>query len=160
MAQLKLEQVYVIDADALINIGRWYPRDMKIFEPIWAKLEELVDEELLISHYEVYREVSSGYDYISEWCKKHSRIFKDVDDEQISIFEKVREVYDKNYWDRNITNPNPWADPWIIALAVQNKAIIVTNENKEKPNRIPSVARAFGINSLKPIEFFKEIGIQ
>jgi len=161
MAQLKLFQVYCIDANSLINLKRVYPRSMKVFSPIWEKIEGMIKMDLLVSHFEVYREIKEGNDEISKWATINRKIFKEPDDqEQIRNFEKVKEQYDTDYWERETNADRPWGDPWIIALSMAIKATIVTDENKEKGNRIPSVARQFQIASLNLLEFFKEIGIE
>ena len=167
---LKPNSVYVIDSSALIDLARWYPADMKIFRPIWDKIEELIVNNRLFSHYEVYREITAGSDLMVDWCKDHKEIFQDIDEEQIEILEKVRTFYDQHYWNTHATQTKPWADPWIVCLAVQIKrggklliksnVKIVTQENKTKSNRIPSIAKNFGIKSLNLLEFFRDIGIE
>lgn len=162
---------YVIDSSSIIDLFRWYPPDMEIFKPIWDKIEQIANSGSLVSHYEVYREIEKKSDMANEWCKKHKDIFFDLDEEQVAIFGEVREKYEEDYWNRMVTQPNPWADPWLVALAVQLKrrgellgmgmdVRIITQENKNKRNNIPTIARAFGVKSLKLLEFFKDIGIK
>jgi hypothetical protein len=55
--------------------------------------------------------------------------------------------------------PGPWADPWIIALAICECGIIVTDESN-KPNRIPAIAETLNMNSLGLLDFFKAIGVK
>lgn len=163
-------KVYVIDTSAIVDLFRWYPPDISVFKPIWDKIEKMIGSGILISHYEVYREIEVGDDMAVEWCKKHKKMFIDPDDHQIRIFEKVREAYEKDQWDKKITQPGPWADPWIITLAIQlrerSKILgiqgdvkIITQENKTKRNNIPTIAKNFGIESLKLIEFFRDINL-
>lgn len=159
MTQLKLFTVYCIDMSALVDLKR-YPRDMKIFIPIWEKVENLILNERLISSIEVLREIREGDDELVDWANKHKKMFYDIDNGQIANINKVRRNYDVDYWEREINKDGPWGDPWVIALSISTNAIIVTNENKVKRNRIPFVAKKFGINSLNLLEFFKSIGIE
>lgn len=144
---------------------------MEIFKPIWGKIEQIAKKSVLVSHYEVHREIERRSDMPNEWCKKHRDIFFDLDEEQITILDEVREKYDEDYWNRNVTQPSPWADPWLITLAIQlrrrgemlgmnTEVKIVTQENKTKRNNIPAIAEKFGIESLKLLEFFRDIGIK
>ncbi len=144
---------------------------MKIFKPIWDKIEQIAKGGVLVSHYEVHREIERKSDMAGEWCKDHRDIFFDLDEEQITILDEVREKYDEDYWNRKVTQPNPWADPWLITLAIQlrrrgemlgmnTEVKIVTQENKNKRNNIPAIAKKFGIESLKLLEFFRDIGIK
>lgn len=153
-----LKKTYVIDTSSLINLGKWYPANMRIFQPIWLRIEELVREGNLISHIEVYREISQKDDEIFKWCKKHKEIFlEEYDPKTLKIVETK---YPKDYWDRNsLWSKQPWADPWLIVLAIKNGASIVTDEGREKRTNIPHIASQFGINCLKILEFFKDIGL-
>ena len=160
--QLKLAQmpsVFCIDASALVDLKRWYPDHMKTFTPIWKAIDQLIKRGRLISPLEVQKEISIGNDEIVKWCKNNKIIFKDVDDCQIQEIQNVQDKYDTYYWEREINKTGFWGDPWVIALSICEEAIIVTNENKEKPNRIPAISREFNITSLQLLEFFKEIGI-
>ncbi|MEM3505346.1 MAG: DUF4411 family protein [Archaeoglobaceae archaeon] len=148
---------YVIDASSLIDLKKHYPREMKTFEPIWIRLEQLISEKRLISHSEVYSEIEEKDDELFKWCKRNKKMFKDEYD--FSLLSKVQTFYDRKYWENNVSDTKPWADPWIIVLAIKTKAKIVTQENKKKQNRIPTVAQNFEIVSLNLIEFFKDIGI-
>jgi len=151
--QLRLACVpplYCIDASALIDLGRWYPQNMKVFEPIWEKIESLVIKQRLVSPMEVKKEVSKGTDNIVNWCNKHKKMLKDLDICQAQEMHNVQDKYDPEYW----------ADPWGIALSICEDTVIVTNENKTKPNRIPAIARNFDIKTIDLLEFFKEIGIE
>jgi len=165
MVQLNLfRQVYIIDSSALIDLVRHYPPTIKTFSPIWDKIEGMVGVKLLISHIEVLREVGEGDDDTERWCLQHKKMFLDIDDEQIKNYKKVEKKYDKNHLENKILKKGGWADPWLIALALcyktpDHEAKIVTNENKNKSNNIPAIARKFGIESLNLLEFFKEIGI-
>lgn len=161
MTQLKLSQVYCIDASSLFDLKRWYPKSMITFVPIWDKIESLIRNDILISHVEVLREIKQGNDELIKWANTNRKMFKDSDNlEQILNFEKIKRKYEPQYWENETRGDRPWGDPWIIALSMTIRAIIVTDENKTKPNRIPTIAQQFGINSLNLLEFFKQIGIK
>lgn len=133
---------------------------MKTFMPIWEKLELLAHNELLISHIEVQREIKQGNDELTKWIQKYRQIFKELDGEQLLCFERVRKKYDGKYWENEINKTGGWGDPWLIALSMTNQSIIVTTENKVKPNRIPTIARQVNVKSLNLLEFFNHIGIE
>jgi len=160
MAQLKLSQVYCIDTSSLVDLKRWYPKSMKTFVLIWDKIESLIRKDILISHVEVLREIKQGNDELVKWDTTNKKMFKDPDSEQIRNFEKIKRKYDSQYWENETRGDRPWGDPWIIALSITMDAIIVTDESRTKPNRIPTIAQQFGINSLNLLDFFKQIGIK
>jgi len=159
MPQQRLFPIYCIDTSALINLTRYpgYPKD--IFPAIWEKLEDMIKRDELISHIEVYREIEKRKDPIYQWCKKHKKMFKDVDDCQIKELGKIKPRYDSHYWNTEMNANKPWADPWLIALSICEDAIIVTDE-KNKSNHIPYIATHFNRQCLNLINFFKKIGIK
>jgi len=166
MKQVRLfpVKIYCMDADVLIELKRHYPSTHifskhDLFPAIWEKLEEMVRNGTLISHAEVFREIELGGDELFQWCKQHKSIFKNPDECQLKEFQKVKRKYDRDSWNRNISKPGPWADPWLIALAICEEAILVSNE-RNVPNRIPFIANHLGITCLHLFEFFDEIGVK
>lgn len=162
-ARLFPRQVYCIDTDALINL-KHYPSfhissTYNLFPAIWEKLEDMIRNGTLISHIEVYNELERGKDDIYQWCKTHKNMFKDIDKCQLNVINRVKKKYDKGYWEHNTNKTGPWADPWLIALAICEDALIVTDESN-KPNRIPVIAIHFGIKCLNLFDFFNSIGIK
>jgi hypothetical protein len=113
----------------------------------------------LLSHLEVYKEIEVVKDVIYNWCKNNKKMFRDVDECQIQKLQDVKRQYDSNYWENEINKTSPWADPWLIALSICEKAIIVADE-KKAPNRIPFISAVFGVKCLELLDFFKEIGIK
>lgn len=155
--KLQLSQVYCIDTDSLIELKK-YPID--VFPSVWQKIEAMAKSGDLISHIEVHKEINEGRDEIVDWCKSHRKIFKDVDDCQSSEFKKVQAKYDANVWAMEINKTGPWADPWLIALALCEQQVMVITQEGNKPNKIPFVADLLGVKSLKLIDLFRTIGIK
>jgi hypothetical protein len=158
-------KIYCIDASSIINLFRHHglpypPYRADIFEGLWAKLDQIIKNRGLISHITVFKEVSKRDDDAKKWCQKYNKMFKDIDDCQIEQIEKIKIKYNKSHWDTETNREGPeWADPWIIALAICEDAIIVSDE-KNSPDRIPCIANHFGINTLNLMDFFKDIGLK
>ena len=160
--------VYVIDTSALINMFRWYPPNRQFFRPIWDNVEKLILSRELIAPYEVYREIQHKSDELAHWSRQHKIMFIHPDQDQVLILQNVKKAYDQEYWKREANKTGAWADPWVVTLAIKIKnnplfnseVKVVTDENKIKPNRIPTIAAQFGIDSLNVLEFLWEIGIR
>lgn len=148
-------KIYVIDSSSLINLRIWYQFEKVSFKSVWYTLEELIKFNRLISHFEVYRELCKKDDDLHRWCDKNKMMFKDEYD--MAVLKQVEKKYDKDYWDRNINSNLPWADPWIIVLAIKKNGVIVTDENRNSDNKIPKVAESLGIKSISAPEFIYQI---
>ena len=162
--KIGIERMFVFDTSALIDMKHWYPMD--VFKEIWRKMDLMARNGEIVAPVEVLNEIEKKDDVLKEWCRAHRNMFVDVDDGMVMAFEKVKDEYDENYWETNI-NQEYWADPWVIALALdieiivegrKEHPVIVTSENKTKANRIPTIAKRFGLKSLNVPEFMKEIG--
>jgi len=153
--EVKLE-IYCIDSSSLINLFRHYPRD--IFPSLWEKLDKIIKNGQIISHITVFREISRKDDEIKKWCQNHKSIFKDIDECQINQIREIRKQYSESHWQAGM-NREEWADPWIIALAICEEAIIVSDE-RNSPDRIPYIASRFGITTLNLLDFFRDIRLE
>lgn len=164
-ASLFKTETSCIDASSISNLFRHgglpyppYPRD--IFEGLWVKLEELIQKGQIISHETVLKEIEKRDDEAKRWCYTHKGIFKNVDDCQIEKPPEIRTKYSKSHWEAEINRKGQeWADPWIIALAICEEAIIISDE-VYKPDRIPYIANHFGIRTLNLMDFLREVGLK
>ena len=60
--------IYIIDTSSLIEMKERYPKNN--FPTLWNKVEKLIQDERLITHIEVKKEIEKGDDELKEWIKK------------------------------------------------------------------------------------------
>jgi len=153
--------VYLIDMSSLKELHDRYP--IKLFRSIWQNIDSLIHNGQLHSHIEVYREIkntTNPQDRLLLWSNRNKKIFSGIDDCQIQKIDLIKLKYNPQYWNNKIDRPAPWADPYIIAMAICESGIIITQEHKTKENRIPLIASQFTIRSLNLLEFFDELKIK
>jgi len=153
--------IYIIDTSSLKELHDRYPKNL--FPTIWEHIASLIHTDQLYSHIEVLREIRNtiyAKDKLLLWSNKNKKIFSGMDDCQISKMPLIKSKFNPDYWNNNMNRPAPWADPYLIAMAMCEKGIIVTQEHKTKANRIPPIAKEFGIDSLNLLEFFQELKIK
>ncbi len=156
--------IYIIDTSSLIAVKEKYPSTT--FPSVWRKLEKLCQGGRLIAPFEVLKEIEQGDDELNVWVKKFRSIFIKPDKEQTEI---VKDILSKHPYLAKPQKPGPNADPWIIALAIQknrkeknklpkfrNTYVVVTEESKTKPQKIPSVCKYYGIECINILELFKK----
>jgi hypothetical protein len=154
----KLE-IYCIDSSSLINLFRNYPRNKcNKFTSLWEELDKIIKNGQIISHITVFKEIYRKDDEINNWCQNHKNIFRDIDECQRYQIREIEKRYSERYWQARM-NGGEWADPWIIALAICENAIIVSDE-RNSPDRIPYIASLFGITTLNLLDFFRDIGLE
>ena len=153
--------IYIIDMSSLKELHDRYPKIL--FPTIWQHITSLIQTEQLFSHIEVHREIRNtiySKDKLLLWSNKNKKIFSGMDDCQISQMPLIKSKFNQDYWNNNMNRPAPWADPYLIAMAMCEEGIIITQEHKTKANRIPPIAKEFGIDSLNLLEFFQVLKIK
>lgn len=154
-------QVYVMDTSSLMELHNRYPESL--FPTIWKHVKEMIVRDEIISHIEVHREIKNTLypaDKLLKWSNKNKKIFHGIDDCQTHQIQKIQPEYNPQYWQNEMNRPAPWADPYLIAVAICEQAIVITQENKTKANRIPPIGLKFGVKSLNLLEFFHELKIK
>jgi hypothetical protein len=153
--------LYIIDTSSLKELHDRYPK--YLFPSIWQHIDSLIHDGQLHSHIEVHREIkntTNQQDKLLLWSNKNKKIFSGIDDCQIQKIDLIRPKYNPQYWNNEINRPAPWADPYLIAMAICESGIIITQENKTNDNRIPLIASQFNIRSLNLLGFFHELKLK
>jgi hypothetical protein len=160
-----MEIVYCIDTSSLIEMKDKYPMD--VFKSLWTNMERLIKDGRLIAPVDVGEEIKQGDDELKKWVKSQKKLFVKHDKRQM---ERVKDVLKDYPFLAKSEKPGVSnADPWLIALSVvkndkekeelfQRKYIVVTEESKMKPNRIPAVCRNYNIECINLLELFRKEG--
>jgi hypothetical protein len=154
-----INQYYAIDACTLIDISKNYNIKIPVFKPIWDKLSEMFENGTLISSSEILEELKD--DDLVEWIRPYRKNFLPIDRE---IQDKTKIVLEKFPGLINIRKgkkSNSNGDPFLVATALHNNCIVVTNEKLVGENggscKIPNVCINFGLRYINMIAFIEEI---
>ena len=153
--------VFTIDMSSIKELHERYPKNL--FPTIWNHIATLIQNGQLASHIEVQREINNTIyptDKLLLWSKKNKKIFIGIDVCQTSKIPLIISKYNLGEWQNKMNRPGPWADPYLIAMALCENAIIITQESKTKANRIPPIANELGVKSINLLEFFQELKIK
>ncbi|MCK4445180.1 MAG: DUF4411 family protein [Thermoplasmata archaeon] len=158
MIQTKLHKGFCIDTCALIDLRRsHYPPD--VFPGLWADIESLITQGLLIAPKEVFDELKGVDDEILKWARRFKEMFRESDEDQLQEVAAILVEYPKLI-DPNKTTPE--ADPFLIAMAKLSEWTVVTSERpRTDPNarpKIPDVCKSYDIRCISLVEFFRERG--
>ena len=88
---MSMEEKYVIDASSLIDLNKFNPLD--IYHKPWEKIEQLIENNLLFSPIEVFKELVKKDDLLAEWVKKHKKMFKPITKRQTEIVSEILKTY-------------------------------------------------------------------
>ena len=139
----RTDALYCVDSSSVIYAWTqgYRPAFAKTF---WASLSSDIDARAVISPDEVKREISSKDDGLEDWAKAHSDLFVPIDEEQQLIVTEILKAYPYIAKKHKMAHH---ADPWVIALAKQQNAIVVTEEKHGSPAKpgIPRVCEALQV---------------
>lgn len=153
--------IYYIDTCSLFEMKNNYPMD--VFVSPWKNIIQLIRESRLFAPEEVFKEIIKGDDELNKWVSRKKKLFIKPDQEQLTILAELLKKYP---FLAHAQKCGPNADPWLIALALAKRTqpmtsmlnvqhIIVTEESKTKPNKIPAVCKDYHLQCITLIELFR-----
>lgn len=162
--KLPLENEYVVDTNILITLMAYYPPDNLTFRAIWDDIENLIKQKKIFSTSVVYDEImkyEGKDDGLRKWAKAHKeRFFIPTNSEIFRLAKDITADFPDLPDKKKLQTGEPDADPFIIALAKSEGATIVTQEKKDNPNKISTVADYYNIKSIDIFKFFAERGLK
>lgn len=155
---------YCLDANVLIQAWQKY-YSTKICPDYWNVLNELGVNNKIFLPEMVYEEITRTDDDLSKWLKQSSIPEYKID---TPVTEWLKEIYAQNPLHINLvdnTKQRSLADPWVIAHALKENAIVVTKEEKitaanAKRIKIPNVCDNMGVSWINDFQFIEELNIQ
>lgn len=157
MAELKR---YCLDTNVFIEGWNKY-YSLELCPGYWNILDNLAQEDRVFSPVEVKREILKLDDGLSDWIKSRPYLFKDI---TLDVQKHLRQIMASHGRLVDSIRQRSIADPWVIAFAMTEGAVVVTKEMPVGPNsrriKIPDVCHALNIPWMNDFEFAYEIGIR
>ncbi len=155
---------YCLDANVLIRAWRDYYAPKFCFD-YWEVLNELGAEGRIFLPQMVYEEITRTDDDLTDWLKNSKIPEYKIDG---PVTECLKKIYDTNPAHKKLvdnTKNRSVADPWVIAHALNQGAIVVTKEERvtavnTTKIKIPNVCDNMGIRWINDFQFVKELNIQ
>jgi hypothetical protein len=146
---------YCVMSGWLDGWERHYPPD--VFPSLWTKLDELIAKGEIFSSEEVYVEIQRKDDDLHSWIKARKQMLVPLDEsiqvQSIILLNEFPRLVDTL---RGRSN----ADPFVIATAIERKAVVVTGEfltgKLDKP-RIPDVCLVKDIRCITFLQMIREL---
>ena len=157
-------KVYCLDANVLIQAWQKY-YSPKFCPGYWDVLNGLGSQGRISLAEEVFNEITRTEDDLCEWLKASKITVKSIDEK---VTKCLQDIYAKDPIHKTLvdnTKARSLADPWVIAHAISDGAIVVTKEEKVtalNSNRIkiPNVCDTMGVTWINDFEFISALNIQ
>lgn len=154
--------LYCLDANVLIQAWRFY-YSPDFCQDYWECLNILIAKKSIFITEEVFKEIQEKDDALLAWVKLNKDVF--VRSINTTVEEKLKSIYSipENRRLADSSKNRSRADPWVIAHAMAEKAIVVTKEIKDakgKKIKIPDVCESMKVPYINDFEFIHQIGIE
>lgn len=154
---------YCLDANFFIEAWNKY-YSPNFCTDYWDIINLLGKEGRLFIPYEVNKEITKTDDALSKWLKKSDvKVLQPDEDVQ----QCLKDMYSINPLHIKLVDSSKGrslADPWVIAHAMKEKAVVVTKENKVTTStdkiKIPNVCDNMGIEWIDDFQFITETNIK
>lgn len=156
------ERRYSIDTSSLVELSVRNP--ISNYQNLWNSISTFINQRRVFATIEVKNEIRNLVsstrvdDELLNWCNEHPRLF--IRNNQ-DILTAVKDIIIEFPSFVNFQSHRNHADPYIIACALINGLIVITEE-KNKPNRIdiPSVCDALEVPCISVWQFLNDEGIR
>ena len=154
--------IYVIDTSALIKLESTFKYDNPVFVAIWEEIEDLIGQECFKTIDFVENEINTyegKEDFLQNWTKKWKKFLVVPTDSETfnAAISIINEEYNSGFFDaKKLAIGQEEADPYLIAYCKVHNCILITNESKIKPNKIPNVSKKNGVKCIDIFEFLIE----
>lgn len=156
------ETKYIIDTSALIHLESMFKYDNPVFAAIWEEIEELIKQECFKTIDFVETEINlyeGKQDFLKNWVKKWKKLLiTDTDESSFNAaIPIINEEYESGFFDaKKQALGIEEADPYLIAYCKVHNCVLITNESKLKPNKIPKVSAKNGVRCIDINDFLQE----
>jgi rRNA-processing protein FCF1 len=158
------EKIFCLDTNVLIQA--WQKYYAPSFCPdYWEILNQLGKKGSIFIPQAVYDEIEKTDDDLHKWLKSSSIPVKKVDGVVTNCLQGIYSKNEKHKYLVDNTKQRSLADPWVIAHAIKEKAIVVTKEEKVtalNSNRIkiPNVCDNMGIRWINDFQLIIELDLK
>lgn len=139
--------IYVLDTNIIRTLLNFFPKKGKHYERVWKLIDEMIEEDMLISVDECYNELAKQFSDKTEqykWFNNRKGMFKNPDDKESVIISKLllNPKMRETVHQKNILENRPSADAYIVAKAKVLGGTVVTNERfKPGSAQLPNLCK-------------------
>jgi len=157
------ESTYCLDSNVLIQAWQKY-YSPKYCPSYWDILNELGSEDRIFIPSMVYDEIVKTDDDLSDWLKGSNIVAKPITSDVTQILKSIYAADPNHKHLVDSKKGRSLADPWVIAHAIKEDAIVVTKEEKvtalnSNKIKIPNVYDNMGVNWINDYKMVEQLGL-
>ncbi len=158
------ESTYCLDSNVLIQAWQKY-YSPKYCPSYWDVLNELGSEDRIFIPSMVYEEIVKTDDDLSEWLKASDIKVNPITSDLTQILSSIYAADPNHKYLVDSKKGRSLADPWVIAHAIKENAIVVTKEEKvtalnSTKIKIPNVCDNMGVTWINDYKMVEQLGLK
>lgn len=155
---------YCLDANVLIQAWQKY-YSPKLCPDYWEVLNQLGYDGRIFLPQLVYDEITRTEDELSAWLKQSRIPINKITSPVTACLQNIYTAHPSHKKLVDNTRSRSLADPWVIAHAIHEKAVVVTKEEKvtainTNKIKIPNVCDHMGVLWVNDFQFIESLGIR
>lgn len=155
---------YCLDTNVLIQAWQKY-YSPKLCPDYWSVLNKLGEDGIIFLPHLVYQEIIRTDDDLNKWIRGSKIPVLMPDTNVTNILRTIFEADPLHQTLVDNTKKRSLADPWVIAHALNEKAVVVTKEEKVTAAnasriKIPNVCENLGVPWINDFEFIERMNIR
>lgn len=141
---------YIIDASSILAQKPTDVLPRQVHKSLWEMIEKSIEDQIIVTCSEIEEEVKKD-DIVGKWLGLNKCIILPIDNE---IQRNVKKVVTEHPKMINFSGygGSSSGDAFLIATAMKYELIIITEENKDKNNKIPNICKHYGITTMNITE--------
>lgn len=144
---------YIIDSCSIFSqkANRTYRR--QVHRSLWLKIEEYIRANIIIICSEISDEIRDKD--IKTWLKMQQCVILEIDED---IQLNVRKIVTEHPEIIEFTGSSGTSsgDVFLLATAMKYDLAIITEENPQKPKKLPMISRNYGISTFNILELCEQ----
>lgn len=157
MTFLKPPYKYLIDASSILTQKPTDAFPRRVHKSLWDTIDRCIEEKYIATCSEIEEEVKND-DVVGGWLGSVQCAVFPIDNE---VQQNVRKIVTEHPNMIDFSGGGKGSssgDAFLIATAMKYDLTIITEENKEKKNKIPDICKYYGIRTLSLTELCVEEG--
>jgi predicted nucleic acid-binding protein len=154
---------YCLDANVLIEAWQKY-YSPNICPSYWDVLNALGEQNKIFLPEQVYDEIVRTEDELSTWLQRSNIPVRRINEDVTRCLQEMYAAHPYHKYLVDNTKARSLADPWVIAHAMSENAIVVTKEEmvtaqNSKRIKIPNVCYNMKVAWMNDFQLVNELGI-
>ena len=147
---------YIIDTSAILSQKPNEAHRRNVYKGQWDRIDEYIRNGIIVTCSEIAEEVHEKS--LQEWLLTQQCVILNIDEEVQKNVRKIVTEHPKMIEFTGGKGGSSSGDAFLIATAMKYNLAVITEENPDKPTRIPQICKCYRIATFNITELCEQEG--